>query len=453
MLLAKKTVRIKLTNFEMKLEIGTSNSIALTGPFNTQVELNTQNLIHFGYERVQSSVLATIEKLDKANNWFISSDNIRSNKLTFDVDNYQGLSLTPKYFIGVTIPVTDEISSEISKVSKSITPTIELSIDTITLKFYDFAVGSLIIKGSYKLLEEIDHHDLKEFHENLSSSIPPILNGIIRTANDLFNESLPREFVISENETEPRIAWLHRLYHIDCKLAKNNFVHECMQDVIPQYNEGTIKNSSILSDVEFYPSIGSSLTLARTEYAKQNKQYNSLERAIEFLNCCWHAASRIDKELFYHINELGRNNEKLKLKELEQRYESIHEIGKRITLFKSIYFNHKINLSPQEYILWETISSAWKLDDLTQAITNKLEVLKTMNQSILERVESKQNNKLNYLVFIFTIISFITIFLQIIDFVQQGLNFPNLVRSITVISLTIIILFSVRKLRGWLFGS
>lgn len=160
----------------------------------------------------------------------------------------------------------------------------------------------------------------------------------------------------------------------------------------------------------------------------------------------------MDKKLFLQINELGRNNDQLKLKDLEIRYNLISDLCDEITLFKSILFNHKVNLSPQEHKIWECVAEIWHLEELITSVTSKSETLKEMNKGILDRLQNKQNNKLNYLVFVFTTISFLTIILQAIDFVQQTVNVPNILRTLTMLFLTVIVVFSVRGLRNWLFG-
>ncbi|RYE54077.1 MAG: hypothetical protein EOP48_13035 [Sphingobacteriales bacterium] len=245
---------------------------------------------------------------------------------------------------------------------------------------------------------------------------------------------------------------MHRIFYVktaDCHTAD---IANISSSFISKLDDDGLIDASIVEGIHFYPSIGNSLVIYTDTNLASNKHFRALESMVEYINCNWLSMSEMDKNLFFQINELSRNNHILKLKDLELRYNLINDTFEQITLFKSILFNHKINLSPQEHRIWECISQTWKLEELITAVATKSETLKSMNQSVLERLQNKQNNKLNYLVFVFTTISFVTIVLQVIDFVQQGVNVPNILRSLTMIFLTVMVAFSVKRLRNWLLG-
>ena len=435
----------------MKFNQGLRNRLCLTGPFNSECYINTQEIIFYGYEKFQKEINEKVKYLDKINYWFFDNCKHRKNQLSFDVDNYQGQSYIPRYFMGVEVLLNDKITEEIHTICSKINPCFKLHFEKAVLKYYDTGVGTFSFDASYIATENISYLDLKAFHENLSSELAKVGNKIVDDIKEAVLSKINKANIKIGSE-KSFISWFHRIYFFKTDKKSISKYEKIISELIPEFERDKVQNYAIQKDLYFYPSIGSSLVIFTDPDMISNNQFFALENSIEFLNSSWLSVIRIDKYLFYQINELGRNNDRLKLKELEHRYDAINEINEEITLYQSILFNYRVNLSPQEYILWDTIFSMWKLDDLLDGISAKLEILKSMNKSILERVINKQNNKLNYLVFVFTLISFITIILQIIDFVQQGLNVPNMIRTSTVIGLTIVLVFSVKKLRNWLFG-
>ncbi|TDQ07175.1 PD-(D/E)XK nuclease family protein [Pedobacter metabolipauper] len=437
----------------MVFNVNSTSYLTFVGPFRTQLFINSQKLIASGYVDVQKSLS---EKLNPAseNGWQYSPNQSRSSKLSFDVDTYQGLTITPRYLIAFNYQPDDALKQKIKELTTTVSTEIEIKLKGICLKYMDSGAGTISFNTEYILKANKSAVELKEFHEQLSSKLSETANDlIIEYTAKLKAALLERDLLIDEdNDNQPALAWMHRIFYVKTDDCNNSDIAGISSSFISKLDDDGLIDASIVDGIHFYPSIGNSLVIYTDSGLDSNMHFRALESMIEYINCNWLSMSEMDKKLFFQINKLSIKTHILKLKDLEKEYNHINNTFERITLFKSILFNHKINLSPQDYRIWECISKTWKLEELISAVTTKSETLKSMNQGVLERLQTKQNNKLNYLVFMFTTISFVTIILQVIEFVQQDVNVPNILRSLTVIFLTIMVAFSVKRLRNWFLG-
>ncbi|WP_421943536.1 hypothetical protein [Pedobacter sp.] len=375
------------------------------------------------------------------------------NKLSFDVDTYEGEILTPKYLLEFDYSISNEIKDDINLLVIALSTDILLEIENITLKYMNSGSGTISFRTSYKLEKQKSAEEIKLFHEKLSSDLSHIANKLIEYCTGKLKKELTKPYILRcDEDSKPSLAWMHRIFYVQMQEDELRNIDNIDYSFIIKQNQILPINASITENLNFYPSIGNSQVIFVNHEQAESREFRALENVIEYINCNWLSMIEMDKKLFYQINELGRNNDQLKLKDLEIKYNLISDLCEEITLFKSILFNHKINLSPQEHKIWECVAEIWHLDELINSVTTKSETLKEMNKGILDRLQNKQNNKLNYLVFVFTTISFLTIILQAIDFVQQSVNVPNILRTLTMLFLTITVVFSVRKLRNWLFG-
>lgn len=429
--------------------------LTFAGPFKTQLLINSQELIYSGYVDFQKILLEKLNQDSENGHWQYSSNQSRSSKLSFDVDTYQGQTITPRYLIEFCYAANDFLQQNINELTAIVSPDIKIKLNSVCLKYMDSGTGTISFHTEYILAADKSAVELKEFHEQLSSILSETANNLIVECTAKLKAALPATYLLAdkrEQDKKPTLAWMHRIFYIETANHLQSDISDISSAFISKLDENGLTDASIVDGIHFYPSIGNSLVIYTDAKFVSNKHFRALESMVEYINCNWLAMSEMDKSLFFQINELSRNNHVLKLNDLELRYNLINDTFEQITLFKSILFNHKINLSPQEHRIWECISKTWNLEELISSVATKSETLKSMNQGILERLQNKQNNKLNYLVFVFTTISFVTIVLQVIDFVQQGVNVPNILRSLTMFFLTIMVLFSVRKLRNWLLG-
>lgn len=439
----------------MKFNANSSNFLTFIGPFQSQLFINSQELIYTGYVEFQQVLFNKLQQGSDNGHWLYSSNQARSSKLSFDVDTYQGQTITPRYLIEFNYLPDVELKKKINELSAHISADIKIKLNSVKLKYMDSGAGTIYFGTEYYLNTDKSADELKEFHEKLSSALSEMANNLIIECSAKLKLALPVSFLLLEdptNEKLPTLAWMHRIFYVKTSDSDSQSIKEISTSFISRLDNDGLIDASIVDSLHFYPSIGNSLVVYSNPKLVMDKHFRALENMVEYINCNWLSMSEMDKKLFFQINELGRNNHILKLKDLEIRYNLINDTFEQLTLFKSILFNHKINLSPQEHRIWECISKTWKLEELISAVATKTDTLKSMNQGILERLQNKQNNKLNYLVFVFTTISFVTIVLQVIDFVQQGVNVPNILRTLTMIFLTIMVAFSVRRLRSWLFG-
>lgn len=439
----------------MHLNANSCSSLTLVGPFTTQLVVNSQELIYIGYPEFQRNLLMKLSLGPGNGLWHIGSGESRVSKLSFDVDTYQGKPITPRYLIEFDYAPYEALQQEIDQLAAGISLEINVRLTAINLKYMDSGTGSICFSTECSFSASQSAPQLKQFHERFSSLLSEMASKLIMECTAILKDAIPVSYLIMEDQTRnklPALAWIHRVAAVDTHSCPGSSYDEIAMAFIAKMDDNGLRDASIIEGLHFYPSIGNSLVVYNGPNLDDNIHFRALERMVEFINCKWLSMSEMDTYLFYQINDLSRNTHQLKLKDLEIRYNLIQEICEQIILFNSILFNHKINLSPQEHRIWECVSETWKLPELISAVATKSDTLKSMNQGILERLQNKQNNKLNYLVFVFTTISFVTIVLQVIDFVQQGVNVPNILRSLTMIFLTVMVAFSVRRLRNWLFG-
>lgn len=149
----------------MKSNVLNTGYLSFIGPFRTNLNISSQELIYSGYYNYQLALCNKLNKQEESGNWHFKSNNNRSNKLSFDVDTYEGDIITPKYLLEFDYLINKEIKDDINLLVLALSEDITLEIQSITLKYMNSGSGTISFRTCYKLEKLKSADEIKLFHE------------------------------------------------------------------------------------------------------------------------------------------------------------------------------------------------------------------------------------------------------------------------------------------------
>ncbi|RCH53775.1 hypothetical protein DJ568_16185 [Mucilaginibacter hurinus] len=230
------------------------------------------------------------------------------------------------------------LQQKVNELTGNVSADIKIKIDSISLKYMDSGTGTIYFNTEYLLEAAKSAGEIKDFHEKLSSLLSEMANGLIVQCTAKLKAALPAWCLLKDERSaaQPVLAWMHWVFYVAAADHDDSNIKHIANSFISRLDDNGLTDASIIEGLHFYPSIGNSLVIYTDPGLVSNKHFGALEGMVGYLNCNWLAMSEMDKKLFYQINELSRNNHILKLKDLEIKYNLIHDTFEQITLFKSI---------------------------------------------------------------------------------------------------------------------
>lgn len=441
-------------------------SARLNGPFVTGVEIDVHALrvskqnspaesFKETYCRLQMEIFDLLTS-QGSSGWKAPEKNNRK-AVDYDTDDFAGSSIIPECFIECDLSFDATPGFHCPSFSRGSN---EYKIISAKMILHDFGIGivTLIVESAISPEPAIFRADIESINTEIANfmvdSIKPKLDEFWTAVTALKARSRGNinQYNDSDIAKSPlNLMWLHRIYVAVCDAETFKRHADLVPVLLVKHHSGAFYDSSIESGVAYYPSIGCSLA-AFNEKA-QNTSLSKLARMISLHNAYNAAIWMLDDLLFNQILDLRTEQirmaeRKVHLAEIEQHAHRIFRVSSNISGFLAIYKNRISRLSPQETILSEAICDAWRFEYQIQALEEKLIALKEMYQITMNLMSDSEARLLNKIVFLFTVINFVTFFTTIVDFIGKQ-EPPSLSewRSLSILGVSFLLLLG----GGWVF--
>jgi hypothetical protein len=147
-------------------------------------------------------------------------------------------------------------------------------------------------------------------------------------------------------------------------------------------------------------------------------------RVLALVSGYYAAAAEFDREIFSHLQARVDRGARLGV------YDRLFE---EVSLFQAVLSTLDLHLAAStavEVRVWGRYAKAWRLDRQLEALTQKLNLLRTFQDREIARVSLDRTQHLSVVAAVFTMLGFISTLLALVDFGQgHALSRPNVVRS------------------------
>lgn len=414
---------------------------AFNGPFLSGIWLNTHGMLRDGYPDIQKKIGESLAAVDPG--WRAYPRNPRSSELVFDVDDYTGSPLLPHYF------VEKAVSAGAALEPVQVTETVRWVPESVRIRFCDFGVGIAAVHGTVSGNVNPGTREYRELMERIASGAVGPLDALVAVATGELERAVPPQYLQLGRDLEidrgtpsrfKKLLWTHRVFHVECDAFSAAHARSFCA-LLPGQAVGEVPDCSVTEDVAFFPGSGNSLVVYRKDGACTEPQRRVLTDMIELQNVYWTAAYRLNREAFNVITAVSTKRVRAGLSELEEEGDRIIDLQERTTLFRAVIADLSANFSPQSHLLWDGIAAAWRTGPLIDGLREKLETLHEMQTRIVARIAERHSQRLNTLVFVFTLLSLTTLVTAVIDFTQGGpLSAPEIVRFSMLVLLWLLLI-------------
>ena len=366
----------------------------------------------------------------------------------YDTDDFAGVPISPDCFLECDLSIS---TGQIFHGPSIEGYNNEYKITSAKITLHDFGIGivTLRIESPSSSEPEIFRADIESINANIASFIVKLIepkldefNACIAALVQNDNGSKIQHEVETIGRKPLKLMWIHRIYIAECDEESFAQHVDLANLLLVKHHLEDFKDSSIEPGWKFYPSIGSSLAMFNLNQALPTG-LTKLNRMISLHNAYNAAIWMLDDILFNQIlnlrsEQMKLSEKKIHLKEIEKHAYTIFSISSHISEFLAVFKNRISRLSPQETILSETLCYAWRFEFQIRALEEKLNSLKEMYQITMKLVSDAEARLLNKIVFLFTIISFITFSTAVVDFITQPEEFKFSLWRVWCLALSII---------------
>lgn len=396
---------------------------------------------------------AALQERSARQGWQPLVTKARSNVMYFDVDDYQGLTILPPYFLTKDLEAGKVEALAARLPLESLSAKVRLRRLRFFYLDYGVLVGNLDVE-----VEGITDATVSETVkglEGLSSHLPGCLNGeIARLAAEL-KQVIPADYLRTPKrdgiESEAAL-WVHRIYCGTVGAGGDGMpLHQLAQhftgrDACREHGNSALGTSEVV-DV----GLGRSVALRSTDSDNGENVLAITRSVINLQNAVWAGAYSMDRSLFFYQNkamyQLGR---KRSYEYTRQLHLEVNRYRREGRLFRSILFDNVIHQSPQTRTIWTQLAAAWKSEELIDAFEEKLARLDELNEDMSTYLIEGREYKLNAIVLALTLIGVGTVLLEVFNFSQGGIAEANGLRvSFVVAAMVITFLLGILSFR-WL---
>ncbi len=415
------------------LEAGDELEMFFNGPMRSGIVLDSQALLNTGYRDFQQKLSATLDDL-YLGRWECPVSHARRSHLAFDVDNFQGETIIPRYLIARSFEGDDleEILAEFHlhaefvphMEKKNAAPAGSFRLEKLAIFLYDYGYASCQIRGYIVAAKDMTLQEYRSLSENISSSLPDFTELFHSTVTKVA-KTLPPEFVLLNYHTPESIDddawkgttlrhrigelfWVHRVFSIACKTQEEFDTKkiECRALAYGGRHDG-IKDSSTRPDIAFYPGFGNSCVvyLQSTTHEGDVAKLRSVVRAK---NVFYAALQDMDRDLFYLGNDLALKRAHT-AESLEREMAHMDDALARTGFLKSVYDDYDNQLDPQSILLWDQLRITWIMGDVFRALDQKAARMEKTCDRTAHRLAALQSRRMTHLVAILTVVAVLTL--------------------------------------------
>lgn len=425
-----------------------------SGPMRSGIVLDSQSLLNKGYRGFQEQLAETLTERYMGT-WECPAFHNRRNRMAFDVDNFQGETIIPRYLICRTF--TGEALKEILeefRLAEEVRPARGLHMKTKAEEFaeerdekpfpakfriermdiylYDYGYASCVLRGKTVALQDMTVLEYRTAVEHISSALPDYTELFQSTIGKVA-KVIPQEYVIlSVHGNQPlrsalwpntslrqhigELFWVHRVFSVPCKtMAEFELKREACRALVYGTKAETVVDVSQTPGLAIYPGNGNSCVVYQEDVPAWNVA--RLRSVVRAKNVFYAALQDVDRDLFYLNNEIALHREMRDIASLERQMQFTADCLARTSFMKSVYDDYDNQLDPQSIGIWDHLRIIWIMGDMFRAIDQKAAMLDKVHDRMAQRLASLQSKRIGLLIMIFIVIALLAMIIDLANVV------------------------------------
>jgi len=411
--------------------------------FETGLDLDTQELILAGYQRVSARVAASLLPTADGRGTISAAPG----GLAISARTRRGSPLVPAWFTDLPLPFpttsSDEVSAEVA-----------LNVDRCTLRFFDYGVAIALLDGQVTMTDQTKTPTTPEFVRSVelfSDTLPSHLIEVaaakvaeLRAAVLAVKGSLVLDDLLDREMRETRglagssrvnALWVHRILALPQLPSDDEFRHL----TAVKRGQTVTFESDDRGTFHFYPGQGTSLVVSDSAQIPAE-----IVEPLALLNAYYAGSTKYDEAVFSGISQLQAISRGRGRYGARAKADEILAMQERVLLFRATVDHQAHNLSPQEQSVWQRTSAAWNLQPLIDGVASNAATLDRLFQHVAESRRFEQAQRLSFIIVIFTAASILGVAAALFPIVdQEPAHLPVLQRILVFTALVFIPLVTI----------
>jgi hypothetical protein len=448
------------------------------GPMRSGIVLDSQALLNRGYRQFQKELAEKLREL-YVGAWEYPNFQGRKNNLAFDVDNFQGETIIPRYLIAryfegselgdilsefrlpadiqpaeteedAGAPLPDEVIEQPKdepapvvaedkrakrRPERKVAPA-TFHIEKMDVFLYDYGYASCIISGHVTANKDLTIQEYRSAVEHISSALPDYTELFQSTIAKIAKVIPPEFVVVSFHDGQPEagsswphtslrkhmgeLFWVHRIFSVPCR-DQVEFIRKKTECRALVYSARTdvMDDISLRPDMAVFPGHGNSCVVY-TKDATPEWNTARLRSVVRAKNVFYAAMEDLDRDLFYLNNEIGAKGHSTDMEFLETEAQYMSDCLTRVNFLKSVYDDYDNQLDPQSIEIWNLLRRVWIMDDMFRSIDQKVTMLDKAHGRTVQRIGTLQSKKIGALIIIFIMVALFAVIFSLLGVFSGG---------------------------------
>ena len=429
-------------------------------PFNTFVYLNFDEIRMMGTQTIKKSLLRELNrnKMRVGKDTFIEwnvedSEEFKKSKGVFaapgtDV-SFLVAELVDKKKKKAPVPVKKAVPGFFKKG--------ELDFSDVRFYFHEGGVATcsvnVVLRGREGLdligIEKVSEsvNDIyKEHFEKICYKLAESYIKAVRKLNipHFYYDFLPE--IHEVDRTKHFIPWTHRIYHIhDDAMFKVDNPGEAFRALLTPSRHMDIKDLSIYDNRYIYFGWGHSIIFTssqETEYSQTKRPVYDYVRLVEIAQANWQCIDVLTDIVDMAIASFNRHYSTLKIRDIRRSMDEMREFENGIYRVLEYTRGVKITFDTENRLLLKELNRRWLTSDMINELTKRLDRIRELLDQLYQRQKGQQDESLNRIVLLFTILGIAEVF-GVIFAILQVYNISPLIQLVVLAIGTIILATSV----------
>lgn len=414
------------------LQAGGEMEMIFNGPMRSGIVLDSQALLNAGYRRFQKELAEKLKAL-YLGDWIWPGTQGLRRRLSFDVDDFQGETVIPRYLISRAFEgedlgsILDEfrLPREVEPLRddrEKKPPEAVFTPLRMEIHIYDYGYASCVLRGRITARRDLSIEEYREAAERISSALPDFTE-LFQSTIAKVAKVIPPEFVTlsfhrgaAQPETAenawPRMSlgqragelfWVHRIFVVRCRdRAEYLRLRNTCRALAAAPGTELLEDKSLRADMTVYPGHGNSCVIGIAEETPEFAMM-SLKSVIRAQNVFYAALQDLDRDLFHLNNEAARGRALKDAAAIERHMRFMSDGLARTGFIKSVYDDYDNQLDPQSIAIWDHLRMVWIMGDLFRALDQKTAMADKAYDRAAQRLIALQGHEISSLVAIFLV--------------------------------------------------
>lgn len=352
----------------------------------------------------------------------------RSNKMIFDVDDYQGAGKAA-YLATAQLDVRVLTQARLEG----------LLVESGVLRFYDFGIATLTVNARFTEEEYAGYSSLLARIEVVSSVLAEETQTWCSSRISELLEAVPSSLILQGEASEEDFGlapagvpmWMHRVL----------VSRPASSGQLPETNRTSINSHPCFvvgTHVCFYEKgygrawFGHGTSVVELETATGQTPL-AVHRMIDLSNAYWSGAQELGTLVLLRQRDLAAFRKLKNTRVLEDEAYGLVELHDQLALFRALVNDQLNRLHLTDRSIFERIGDCWRFNDLMNEVDRRRSDLAEIHDQALRRIQADETSRLNLVVFGLTMISAAVIVTDLVQFGQeQSFRAPDIWRSAVV---------------------